>query len=182
MTTNVEEWCANTHPSQQDTLPPLKETPVSSGHDAESWFWSGDRNIEFQSSSLGTAHTELTTLPVEAQEFPKSEICSERSKISYYIFDSFYLFWYISNKMQRYRVYLFLWTALHVSGGISTHHQKHIKLYLQHLALVKPLLLPAAIVGVGTEVPTLPPQRRTGGGVSNPPPPEIPFPNWAENV
>ena len=37
-------------------------------------------------------------------------------------------------------------TALHVPGGISTHNQEHIQLYLQHLALVKPLLLPAAIV------------------------------------
>jgi hypothetical protein len=36
-------------------------------------------------------------------------------------------------------------TALHLSGGISTHHQKHTQLYLQYLVLVKPLLLPAAI-------------------------------------
>ena len=48
--------------------------------------------------------------------------------------------------MQRYTVYLSLETALHVSGGISTYHQEHIQLYLQHLALVKPLLLPAALV------------------------------------
>ena len=37
-------------------------------------------------------------------------------------------------------------TALHISDGISTHHQEHTQLYLQHLVLVKPLLLPAAIV------------------------------------
>ena len=48
--------------------------------------------------------------------------------------------------MQRYTVYLYLETALHVSGGISTHHQEHIQLYLQHLVLVKQLLLPTAIV------------------------------------
>jgi hypothetical protein len=30
----------------------------------------------------------------------------------------------ISNKMQRYIVYLYLETALHVSGGTSTHHQE----------------------------------------------------------
>ena len=48
--------------------------------------------------------------------------------------------------MQRYTVYLFLETALHVSGGTPTHHQEHIQLYLQHLSLVKPLLLHAAIV------------------------------------
>ena len=43
--------------------------------------------------------------------------------------------------------FIYFWkTARHVSGGISTHHQEHIQLYLQHLVLVKPLLLPAAIV------------------------------------
>ena len=34
------------------------------------------------------------------------------------------IFQYISNKMQRYTVYLYLETALHVSGGTSTHHQE----------------------------------------------------------
>jgi hypothetical protein len=51
----------------------------------------------------------------------------------------------ISNKMQNYIVYLYLETALHVSGGTSTHHQERIQLYLQHLVLVTPLLLSAAI-------------------------------------
>jgi hypothetical protein len=37
-------------------------------------------------------------------------------------------------------------TALHVSGGISTHGQERIQLYLQHLVFVTPLLLSAAIV------------------------------------
>jgi hypothetical protein len=48
--------------------------------------------------------------------------------------------------MQRYTVYLYLETALHVSGGTSTHHPERIQLYLQHLVFVTPLLLPAAIV------------------------------------
>ena len=48
--------------------------------------------------------------------------------------------------MQRYTVYLYLETALNVSGGISTHHQECIQLYLQHLIFVTPLLLSAAIV------------------------------------
>jgi hypothetical protein len=52
----------------------------------------------------------------------------------------------ISNKMQRYTVYLNLQTALHVSGGTSTHHQERIQLYLQHPVFVAPLLLSAAIV------------------------------------
>jgi hypothetical protein len=47
--------------------------------------------------------------------------------------------------MQRYTVYLYLETALHVSGGISTHHQERKQLYLQHLVFVRPLLLPDAI-------------------------------------
>ena len=33
-------------------------------------------------------------------------------------------------------------TALHVSGGMFTHHQELIALYLQYLALTRPLLLP----------------------------------------
>jgi len=48
--------------------------------------------------------------------------------------------------MQRYTVYLYLETALHVSGSTSTHHQERIQLYLQHLVFVTPLLLPAAVV------------------------------------
>jgi hypothetical protein len=48
--------------------------------------------------------------------------------------------------MQRYTVYLYLETSLHVSGGISTHHQELIQLYVQHLVFVTPLLLSAAIV------------------------------------
>jgi hypothetical protein len=56
------------------------------------------------------------------------------------------IFQYISNKMQRYTIYLYLETALHVSGGNSSHHQELIQLYLQHLVFVTPLLLSAAIV------------------------------------
>jgi hypothetical protein len=56
------------------------------------------------------------------------------------------IFQYISNKMQRYTVYLYLETALHVSGGTFTHHQKRIQLYLQHQEFVTPLPLSAAIV------------------------------------
>ena len=42
----------------------------------------------------------------------------------------------------------YLETALNILGGTSTHHQERRHLYLQHLAFVKPLLLPAAIVEV----------------------------------
>jgi hypothetical protein len=48
--------------------------------------------------------------------------------------------------MQRYTVYLYLQTALHVSGDTFSHHQERIQLYLQHLVFVTPLLLSAAIV------------------------------------
>ena len=37
-------------------------------------------------------------------------------------------------------------TALHVSGGTTTHHQECKQLYLQHLVLITPLLLSAVIV------------------------------------
>ena len=40
----------------------------------------------------------------------------------------------------------YLKTALHISGGTTTHHQERKQLYLQHLVLVTPLLLSAAIV------------------------------------
>ena len=33
----------------------------------------------------------------------------------------------------------YLETALHVSGGSTTHHQERIQLYLQHLVFVTPL-------------------------------------------
>jgi hypothetical protein len=56
------------------------------------------------------------------------------------------IFQYISNKMQRYTLYLYLETALHVSGGTSIHHRELIQLYPQHLVFVTPLLLSVAIV------------------------------------
>ena len=35
--------------------------------------------------------------------------------------------------------FIYFWkTALHVSGGVSTHHKEHTQLYLQYLVLVKP--------------------------------------------
>jgi hypothetical protein len=48
--------------------------------------------------------------------------------------------------MQRYAVYLYVETALHISGGTSTHHQESLQLYLQHLVFVTPLLLSAAFL------------------------------------
>jgi len=56
------------------------------------------------------------------------------------------IFQYISNKMQSSKNYLYLETALNVSGGNFTHHQKHIQVYLQHFVFVTPLLLSAAFV------------------------------------
>jgi hypothetical protein len=42
----------------------------------------------------------------------------------------------------------YLATALHVSGGTTTHNQERKQLYLQHLLFVTPLLLPALQVAV----------------------------------
>jgi hypothetical protein len=77
------------------------------------------------------------------------------------------VFQYISNKMQRYTVYLYLETALHVSGGTSNHHQERIQLYIQHLVFVTPLLLSAAIVEELEPVPTLPRYRTDGRTLTN---------------
>jgi hypothetical protein len=55
------------------------------------------------------------------------------------------IFQYISNKMQRYTVHLYLVNAVHVSGSTFIHHQERIELYLQHVVST-PLLLSAAIV------------------------------------
>jgi len=43
-------------------------------------------------------------------------------------------------------ILFYLETALHISGGTSTHHQERKQLYLQHLVFVTPLLPSAAIV------------------------------------
>jgi hypothetical protein len=43
-------------------------------------------------------------------------------------------------------ILFYLETALHVSGGTSTHPQERKQLYLQHLVFVTTLLLPVAIV------------------------------------
>ena len=48
--------------------------------------------------------------------------------------------------MQLSTVYLYLQTTLHVSGGIATHHQALISLYLQYLVLLRPLLQPVMSV------------------------------------
>jgi hypothetical protein len=60
----------------------------------------------------------------------------------------------ISNKMQGYTVYLYLETALHVSGGTSTHHQERIQFYLQHQVFVTPVTAicryPASVGAVPT--------------------------------
>jgi hypothetical protein len=66
------------------------------------------------------------------------------------------IFQYISNKTQRYTVYLYLETALLVSGGTSTHNQERIQLYLQHLVIFTSLLLSAAIVEELEPILTLP--------------------------
>jgi hypothetical protein len=48
--------------------------------------------------------------------------------------------------MQLYTVYFCLQTALHVSGGTSTHHQERINFIYSIFVFVTPLLLPAAFV------------------------------------
>jgi hypothetical protein len=68
------------------------------------------------------------------------------------------IFQYTSNKMQRYTVYSYLETALHVSGGTSTHHQERKQVYLQHQVFVTPLLLHVAIASFNKAIPSCIPE------------------------
>jgi len=56
-----------------------------------------------------------------------------------------YLFIYVQQDATLHSLF-YLETALHVSGGVITHHQERKQLYVQHLVFVTPLLLSAAIV------------------------------------
>jgi len=58
--------------------------------------------------------------------------------------------------MQQYTIYLYLQTALHVSGGISTHYLELTSLYLQYLALLGPLLLLVVNMAVAVTVHVMP--------------------------
>jgi hypothetical protein len=51
---------------------------------------------------------------------------------------------YVQQDATLHRLF-YLETALHVSGGTITHHQKRKQLFLQHLVFVTTLLLLAAI-------------------------------------
>ena len=65
-----------------------------------------------------------------------------RKYILLYIY--IYIYIYIQQEATLHSLF-YLETALHVSGGTTTHHQERKQLYLQHLVFVRPLLLPAAI-------------------------------------
>jgi hypothetical protein len=68
--------------------------------------------------------------------------------------------------MQQYTVYLYLQTAVHVSGDISIHHQELISLYLQYPTLLRPLLLTFVNV-TGCELdPVHSPSRQVAVAVS----------------
>jgi len=56
-----------------------------------------------------------------------------------------YILIYIQRDAKLHSLF-YLKTALHVSGGTSTHDQERIQLFLQHLVFVTLLLLPAAIM------------------------------------
>jgi len=60
-----------------------------------------------------------------------------------------YSIWYLSHHYCYWQVAVMVETALHVSGGITTHHQERKQLYLQHLVFVTPLLLPEDSINGG---------------------------------
>jgi len=52
------------------------------------------------------------------------------------------------------RSLFYLETAVHVSGGTTTHHQERKQLYLQHLVFVTRLLLPTSIAAGSSNLVT----------------------------
>jgi len=66
-----------------------------------------------------------------------------RGEFIYQLNDYYIILIYIQQDPKLHSLF-YLETALHVSGGNSTHHQERKQLYLQHLVFVTPLLLPAA--------------------------------------
>jgi hypothetical protein len=61
------------------------------------------------------------------------------------IYTYIYIYIYIQQDAKLYSLF-YLETALHVSGGTTTHHKERKQLYPQNLVFVTSLLLPAAIV------------------------------------
>ena len=81
--------------------------------------------------------------PKTAERNPQHENCLWRIHFSFF----FWFFWHISYKNQHYTVYLFLEKCSTFFGWyFHPSSRVHTQLYLQFLVLVKPLLLPAAIV------------------------------------
>ena len=87
-----------------------------------------DKNTLYVSAFTSLSESTKVSVGTAASNFAHSWHVSLRNPIT---------FRYISNKVQLYTIYLFIETALHVSGGTPAHHQEHIQLYLRHLALVK---------------------------------------------
>ena len=92
-----------------------------------------------------STQTVLFLNPLKAQSNPICHLLVLLGDLKFMGLCILSIFQYISNKMQRYTVYLYLETAVRVSAGTSTHHQERIQLYVQHLLFVTPLLLFAAI-------------------------------------
>ena len=68
-------------------------------------------------------------------------MCNEMSKLS----KQYSILIYVQQDAMLHSLF-YLETALHVSGGTTTHHQECKQPYLQHLVFVTVLLLSAAIV------------------------------------
>jgi hypothetical protein len=103
-----------------------------------------------------SAHIEILSInPLNAELKPICHLLILLGDLTFMVPCILSIIQHISNKMQRYAVYLHLETALHVSGGTSTHHQERIQLYLQHLVFVTTLLTYATHSTL-KPVPTLP--------------------------
>ena len=79
---------------------------------------------------------------------------SSRFKLTVEIYT--YVFPSITNKMQRYTIYLFLWKAVHVSGGSTAHHQELKTVYtasgtLSNLYCYLPLSISSTTLAVSSK-------------------------------
>jgi hypothetical protein len=82
-------------------------------------------------------------LPVNSITFQTTRILKEFNVHGYALRNNILV--YIQQEAMLHSLF-YLETALHVSGGNTTHHQERKQAYLQHLVFVRPLLLPAVIV------------------------------------
>jgi len=83
-------------------------------------------NLQLKNNAYYCQHDYLYINPLKAELNPICHLLALLGDLTFMGPCIVSIFQYISNKMQRYTVYLYLETALHISGGTSIHHQERI--------------------------------------------------------